>query len=313
MSVRTSTPGVAIVVTHYRSPDDLRANLQSIVEFGGPDVTEVWITDSEASVGLRELVREVMPQAHYLPFRRNVGYAALVNMGVAASSASYVMVMNADVRLTAGSVAGLAQELRDAPDVGVVFPQLRYGDNSLQHSAFAFHRPSTVVYRRTPLGRLPWGRRELERFMQAEALSAAVRSGTSIDVDWSLGAAMMFRREMFEQVGGLDEDYFLYFEDVDWCLRAWRAGWRCTLLPTATCIHTYSRASSHGGMLGLFVNPLTRRHIRSAVRFFRLYGRRVARPDGEDQRALEASRHLEDLGASAADTPEPQLLARAAR
>jgi N-acetylglucosaminyl-diphospho-decaprenol L-rhamnosyltransferase len=238
----------------------------------------VWIVDSEAISGVREAVREIMPDAHYLPFRRNVGFAALVNMGVAASTAANIMVMNADVRLTPGSLEELARELDQTQDVGVVFPQLRYADNSLQHSTFAFYRPSTVVYRRTALGKSPWGRRELERFMASESIAAALGSGAPVDVDWSLGAAMMIRRETFEDVGPLDEEYFLYFEDVDWCFRAWRAGWRCSYLPTATCIHHYGRASAAGGLLGLITNRLTRRHIRSAVRFFRLYGPRGTRP-----------------------------------
>ena len=278
MSARKKRGDVAIVVTHYRNREDLSKNLTSIAEFGGRRVAEVWIADSEATPGVRSFVHTILPEARYLPFRRNVGYAALVNMGVAASSTPYVLVMNADVSLTAGSVAALASQLDQTPDVGVLSPQLRYSNDSLQHSTFAFYRPSTVLYRRTILGRSRWGRRELERFMGADDPTATSTSDVPVDVDWALGAAMMIRRETLEEVGPLDERYFLYFEDVDWCLRAWRAGWRCSYLPTAICIHSYARASARGGILGLLTNPLTRRHVRSAARFFWLYGRRVTRP-----------------------------------
>jgi len=269
---------VAVVVTHYRNPDDLRRNLLSIATHGGLRIGEVWVVDSEAMSAARKVVREIMPDAHYLPFRLNVGFAALVNMGVAASTAPYVLVLNADVELTQGCVEELANELDQEPDRGVVFPQLRYADNSPQHSTFAFYRPTTVLYRRTALGKSRRGREDLDRFMAEEPLAAALASGTPFDVDWALGAAMMIRRDAFEDVGPFDEKYFLYFEDVDWCLRAWCGGWRCSYVPTATCIHEYARASATGGFLGMVSNRLTRRHIRSAVRFFRLYSLRVDRP-----------------------------------
>jgi GT2 family glycosyltransferase len=276
MAAGESNGDVAVVITHYRNPDDLRRSLMSIPP-AGLRIAEVWVVDSEAISGVRELVREIMPRAHYLPFRLNVGFAALVNMGMAASTAQYVCVLNADVQLAEGCVDELASELDRESDLGVVFPQLRYVNDSLQHSTFAFYRPSTVLYRRTFLGKSRWGRRELDRFMVREPLEAALMSGRPFDVDWSLGAAMMIRRDTFEHVGPFDEEYFLYFEDVDWCLRAWRSGWRCSFLPTATCIHNYGRASAAGGFLGLLTNRLTRRHIRSAMRFFRLHGLRVDR------------------------------------
>jgi hypothetical protein len=81
-------------------------------------------------------------------------------------------------------------------------------------------------------------------------------------------------------VGLMDERYFLYFEDVDWCLRCWQAGWKVQYLPTATCRHAHGRASASGGLLGLVTNPLTRTHLTSAIRFFRKYGRRPTRETG---------------------------------
>lgn len=278
MNARKGGGDVGIVVTHYRNRDDLFTNLTSIAQFGGARVAEVWIADSQAIAGVRDFVHELLPEARYLPFRRNVGYAALVNMGAAASSTPYIMVLNADVSLTPGCVEALASELDRTPDIGAISPQLRYADDSPQHSTFAFHRPSTVLYRRTILGRSRWGRRELERFMGVDCSAMGAATGEPVDVDWTLGAALMIRRETFDEVGPLDERYFLYFEDVDWCLRAWRAGWRCSYLRTAICIHGYARASANGGVAAVLTNPLTRRHVRSAVRFFRLYGLRPSRP-----------------------------------
>jgi N-acetylglucosaminyl-diphospho-decaprenol L-rhamnosyltransferase len=269
---------VAVVITHYRNPEDLRRCLESVTAVGGSRVTEVWVADSEAATDTRALVAATSPMARYLPFRRNVGFAALVNMGAAASRASYVLVLNADVELTEGAIETLAAYLDLNPETGVAFPQLRYPDDELQHSVFAFHRPTTVFYRRTPLGRLSAGRRELARFLDPTRLERAVETGENIDVDWALGASMLIRRETLLDVGPLDEEYFLYFEDVDWCLRVWKAGWQCRFVPAAVCRHDYGRGSSVGGMLGIATNPLLRWHIRSAIRFFAKHGPQVARP-----------------------------------
>jgi GT2 family glycosyltransferase len=76
----------------------------------------------------------------------------------------------------------------------------------------------------------------------------------------------------------LDERYFLYFEDVEWCLQFWRHGWRVVYLPKVSCTHTWSRASRKGGMWGIVTNPLARRHLKSGLRFFRRNGLRCARP-----------------------------------
>jgi N-acetylglucosaminyl-diphospho-decaprenol L-rhamnosyltransferase len=275
---------VAIVVTHYRNPQDLERCLRSIAAYGGPRVTEVWVADSQAAPETRSLVDSALPTARYLPFRQNVGFAALVNMGAAASKTPYILVLNADVELTEGTIDALAGHLDTNPGTGVAFPQLRYPDDTLQHSVFAFYRPITVFYRRTPLGKTPAGRRELARFLDPEELQDAVATGTPIDVDWALGAAMLIRRQTLLDVGPLDETYFLYFEDVDWCLRVWAAGWRCRYIPEAWCRHDYGRGSAAGGTMGLLTNPLLRWHIRSAIRFFVKHGHHVRRAPVPDPR-----------------------------
>jgi hypothetical protein len=140
--------------------------------------------------------------------------------------------------------------------------------------------------RRTPLGRTGWGRAELKRFELADEVDSARAIGQPIDVDWLMGAVVLVRRSSVLESGRLDERYFLYFEDVEWCLQFWRKGWRVVYLPTVSCTHRWSRASHKGGVWGLVVNPLTRRHLRSCVRFFRRNGLNCVRPEiGDKARA----------------------------
>lgn len=274
----SSPPRVAVVITHYRSVSDLNRCLRSIAEHGGDRVAEVVVCDSAALPRHSDAVHDALPRARYLGFQRNVGYAALVNAGVTLSHAEYVLVLNADVELGAGAVDQLAAHLDAHDRVAVAAPRLDGLDGELQHSTFRFYRPMTVLYRRTPLGRTGRGRRELSRFLADDELLGSLRSGAPIEVDWALGAALLLRRAAFDDVGPLDERYFLYFEDVDECLRCWRAGWSVHFLPTARVRHAHARASAGGGLLGVVTNPLLRTHITSAARFFRHNGLHPQRP-----------------------------------
>jgi N-acetylglucosaminyl-diphospho-decaprenol L-rhamnosyltransferase len=273
-----SVGDVAVVVTHYRNARDLVTCLRSLAANGGQRVREVLVCDSEALPEHEPVVLEAHPGARYLGFERNVGFSALVNAGVEATTAPYVLVLNADIVVAPGTIDLLAAHLDRADEVGVVLPRLVGADGEFQHSVFRFYKPMTVAYRRTPLARLPRGRRELGRFLDRATLDVAVATGQPVDIDWGLGASWLVRRTAWARTGPMDVEYFLYFEDVDWFLRCWQAGWRVQYLPTACCRHAHGRASASGGLLGLFTNPLARVHVRSALRFFRKHGMRPTRP-----------------------------------
>lgn len=271
---------VAVVITHYRSPEVLDASLRALAAARDERLEEVVVVDCDAGAhnDLEQRLAREHPWVSYVPARTNVGFGALVNAGLIRTSAEYVLVMNADVRVSSGAVDALAEHLDTDLSCGLVAPLLRNGDGSLQHTVFRFHRPSTVVYRRTPLGRTTAGRTELDRFLDRDALERAVLDGGAVEADWVLGAAMCVRRSAVERVGAMDAAYFLYFEDVDWCLRFWQDGWAVHYLPTATATHDHGRASAEGGVLAALRNPLTRVHIRSAFRFFGKHGTSVQRP-----------------------------------
>jgi N-acetylglucosaminyl-diphospho-decaprenol L-rhamnosyltransferase len=274
---------VSVIVTHYRSPDDLARCLSTLQRLPGAQHLEVLVADSDAQDGTAEVVRRNHRSARYIPVPLNCGYAALVNIGMTATARPFMLVINADILLSADAIPELLRHLLDNPDVGIVGPALQYGSGAAQVSAFAFYRPHTILCRRTPLGRTRWGRAELKRFELADEVSNARAVGRPIDVDWLMGAIVLVRRSAVLESGRLDERYFLYFEDVDWCLQFWRKGWRVVYLPTVSCTHRWSRASHKGGLLGLLVNPLTRRHLRSCVRFFWRNGVNCARPEIGDK------------------------------
>ncbi len=125
------------------------------------------------------------------------------------------------------------------------------------------------MYRRTILGKTPWGKRALERYFSQDSDREQEQ-----DVDWLLGAALLMRREVSEKIGHFDERFFLYFEDEDLCRRIWEAGSRVTYTPVAFFVHFYQRESQVSHLWEVLTNRKTRMHIKSGVQYFWKYRQR---------------------------------------
>jgi N-acetylglucosaminyl-diphospho-decaprenol L-rhamnosyltransferase len=198
-----------------------------------------------------------------VPLERNAGYAAAVNRAAATVPGRDLLLLNPDVEPTGvEALERMCGLLAERPEVAVVGPRLLYPDGGVQPSA---RLPASLA---AMLGSLPAGRllpplaRRYERYL---AVSHADRP---ITVDWVIGAAMLIRRRAFDELGGLDEGFFLYMEDADFCRRCAKAGWRVVYLPAATMVHTYARLSSSGAA-SLRTSPARRRHYASLARYWR--------------------------------------------
>ena len=280
-------PALTVVVTHYKSVPALEASLRSVRDAVDLERTEVVVADSEEQPGTRQLVHGIVPGATFLGFADDVGYAVSVNAALRVTTAPYVLVLNADVRVGRDTVERLVGALEHDPSLGLVGPVLRYDDGTRQDSAFRFYRPTTVLHRRTATGRTPWGRAALRRF-EEPSRQVERADGELVPTDWLLGAAVVLRRSALASVGPVDVRYFMYFEDVDWCLRFWRAGWRVAVVPGAEAHHTYGRASRGKGPKALLTNEMARIHVRSAITFFGTHGLRPTR-DAAVPAPLEAA------------------------
>ena len=127
--------------------------------------------------------------------------------------------------------------------------------------------PKTIVYRRVPFLRSSEAaKREMDRYMMLDWDHAETR-----DVDYLLGACLVVRREAYEKVGGFSPEFFMYFEDQDWCRRMWLAGWRVVYYPGASMIHYHRRETAEGNFLQQLRNPLTRAQMKSARIYFKKY------------------------------------------
>jgi GT2 family glycosyltransferase len=247
----------AVVVSHGNA-----AELERLLPALAPQVDElVVVANVPGSAGL--LPEGVTLIANDTP----LGFGANVNLGVAATTAELVCSVNPDAIPAPGAVAALRAFLEATPRAGVAGPAMVYPDGTLQPSRRRFPTVLGTIVRRTPL-RLVFDPYKLQRrhYLLGEHPEAAV------EADWMLGGFLMLRRAMLDELGGFDEGFFLYGEDIDLCYRAWRAGWSCWYVPGAVVEHEHQAVTDR--------RLLTRRtlwHWRGILRFVRKHPELLAR------------------------------------
>jgi N-acetylglucosaminyl-diphospho-decaprenol L-rhamnosyltransferase len=264
---------VSVVVTHYRQPEQLLSCIAAIHrQTVRPE--EVFVVDSAALPLTETRLAAAYPTVRYKGFADNVGFAKLVNYGLLATAGEAILVLNADTELAPDAVQHLVDALSDSR-VGIAAPTLLNPDGTVQPSAFAFYSPLTVLARRTAYGRSRRGALELSRFGLQERRAREGGQPERVPVGWALGAALLVRRDALADVGLMDEGFFMYFEDVDWCLRSWQAGWSVVWAPKAACMHIHGGASRKSGDRRA-INRYAAVHARSGARYFRKHGIRPA-------------------------------------
>ncbi|MCK4306258.1 MAG: glycosyltransferase [Candidatus Eisenbacteria sp.] len=248
---------VSIVIVHYRSPGLLAKCLRKIEEARLDLSCEILIVDN-APLDTSAAELAAKHGAVYLHNARNIGYGRAVNQGMSAARGRHYLILNPDVEIKPGSIEALCEYMDTHPSAGICGPKLFSTDGSLQYSARTCYTPKIILLRRTPLGKLFPNARALREHLMMDWDHNDAR-----DVDWMLGGALMVRPDAVTDVGGMDERFFLYFEDVDWCSRMHRRGWRVVYVPQAEMVHAHQRVSARG-----FLSPGQRMHIGSALRFY---------------------------------------------
>jgi len=254
---------VSAVIVTYNSRDEVAQCLDSLARHTTRDGCEVVVVDNRSADGTAELVEAGYPWVRLIRSARNAGLSAGINAGVVASSGEFTAVINPDVRFESDVLSPLAAYLREHHDVGVVAPKLLNDDGSLQLSCRTFPGYSTAMFNRySLLTRLIPGNRWSREYLMSDFDHASIR-----DVDWVSGAALMFPRRVFDELGGWDDGLFLFNEDVDFCRRVHDAGYRVVYDPAVFVYHTIgvSKAAS--------ARMIVERH-RSIWRYYRKHLRR---------------------------------------
>lgn len=236
---------VDVVIVNFNAADHLDACLASVV--GAAGVDSVTVVDN-ASTDRSMAVVGGHPAVRWLPTGANLGFGRAANRGVASTSAPLVLVLNPDAVVLPGTIEILTESLAVRTRCAAIGPRVENPDGTVYPSARAF--PNLVdAIGHGFVGLLRADNRWSRRYLAGDR------------VDWVSGTAMLVRREAFEAVGGFDEDYFMYVEDVDLCWRFRDAGWDVHYEPAAGVVHVIG-GSSEGRALRMIAA-----HHRSLWRF----------------------------------------------
>ncbi|HLF27856.1 MAG TPA: glycosyltransferase family 2 protein [Anaerolineae bacterium] len=254
---------LSIVIVNWNVRELLRRCLASIFVADLPRM-EVIVVDNASSDGSSEMLRAEFPQVMLLANAHNRGFPAGNNQAFAVARGRYVMTLNPDTELIGQALTGMLAYLDAHPQVGALGPQLLNPDGSIQSSRRRFPTLSTALFESTWLqGLAPHG--VLQRYYMEDIAPNVMQ-----EVDWLVGACILVRREVLQTVGGFDEAFFMYSEELDWCKRIQSAGWKIVYLPEAKVIHHTGRSSEQA---------VAARHIHfqtSKVRYFRKHHGRWA-------------------------------------
>jgi GT2 family glycosyltransferase len=247
------TVKVSAVVVSHGNAADLERSLPALA----PQVDELLVIQN---------VPERRPSGvRVLENARPLGFAANVNRGVRETSGELVLTVNPDAVAHEGAVAALREFLAARPRAGVAGPRMLYPDGTPQPSRRSFPTVAGTLVRRTPLRLLRDPYRHQARHYNLGAVPAE-----PVEADWMLGGFLLLRRAMLDELGGLDEGFRLYGEDIDLCYRAAKAGWERWYVPAAVVEHEHKAETDR--------RILTRRtlwHWRGILRFVRKHPERL--------------------------------------
>jgi GT2 family glycosyltransferase len=247
----------AVVIVNHNDRDNLRLCLASI-----PAGVATVVVDNASTDGSVDLVRADYPWAQVLADGTNPGYGAAANKGIRLCSTDYVLLLNTDTVLAADTLRTLQEYLDEQPAAAIAGPCLVNPDGSVQASVFPMPGTLRWLLENDPvapvLGLVAGARKKFYRF-------APPTRPTS--VPWVLGAVLAIRRDAFLEVGGFDETFFLYFEEVDLCARIRAAGGEVHFVPTTAVVHTGGTSTSQVRTRAAV------EHFRSTLRFYRRHYR----------------------------------------
>ena len=222
-----------IIIVNHNSTDYLLSCLRSVYDSLQGLSAKVFVQDnaSEDDVGR---VNKAFPKVILSKNSCNMGFSKAANNALKESTAPYIVLLNPDTHVLHGFFECVLRYMEEHPDVGIIGPKILNRDGSVQGSARSFPTLLTAFFGRNSLltGWFP-----NSRFVRQSITTTGSDGVSPMAVDWVSGACMVVRKKAIDDVGLMDERFFMYWEDVDWCKRMWHSGWKVVYFPQASIIH----------------------------------------------------------------------------
>jgi len=268
---------LSIIIINYKTPTHLRQCIKSIQKNEPKLDYEIIVVDNNSQDGTAEMIEDDFiydyknrktDKVDIIANKKNLGFPTAANQGIKKSKGKHILLLNPDITVLENTLEKMITYMNQHKDIAVLAPKLINPNGSIQHSCFSkFTSPQLVIYRRTLFGKLRRGKKLVDSFTMESWDHSKER-----DVAWILGSCMLVSKDAIEKVGLMDERFFMYMEDVDWCRRFWNAGYRVHYYPNTQMVHYYAReSSSEAGLLNAVSKKQTRVHITSAIKFFLKY------------------------------------------
>jgi len=228
---------LSIIILNYKTKNLLKQCLKNIVNLNLPVQYEIIVVDNNSQDGCEEMMRKNFPIFKFIQAGENRGMGAGNNVGIHIAQGKNVLILNPDVALLEGSIENLIDFIESDARIGCVAPKLLYPNKNYQQSRYRFPKFLFLpILIRTGLGR--FGKKILdEYFMRTFSIDEAHK------IDWARGSALLFRKDILDKIGGFDEGFFMYMEDVDWCRRFWENGFKVVYYPEAQMLHYHGKGS----------------------------------------------------------------------
>ena len=230
---------LSIIIVNWNTKSHLAACLDSIERHPPEGEFEVIVVDNDSSDGSAQMVRECFPDITLIEQVKNVGYAEGNNRGIRASSGRYVLLLNPDTEIKPGALDALVKFADEHPEAAAVGCRLVGPDGKVQRSCRSFPDPIGVLFEYTwlsylfPKSRL-FGRYRMTYF----------RYNQEAEVDQPMGSCLLLSRKAIEDVGMFDQEFAIFFNEVDWCFRAKQKGWKVYFTPAAEVVHHGAASTS---------------------------------------------------------------------
>jgi N-acetylglucosaminyl-diphospho-decaprenol L-rhamnosyltransferase len=225
-------PDLSVSVVTFRAPALLRRCLQALATERPLLELDVTVVDNASGDETLQLLEAEFPWVHVIANPDNVGFGRAHNQVLRQARGRYWLVLNSDTAPQPGALRAVVEFLDANPDVAVAGPRLRYPSGEVQPSRRRFPTAATLFMESTQLQRFWPDNAVLRRFYVKDMPESAIQ-----DVDWLVGASLFIRAAAAAEVGLLDERFFMYSEELDWCRRFRARGWRVVYVPSAEVMH----------------------------------------------------------------------------
>lgn len=253
---------LSIVILNYKTKNLSKALLKNLLDLNLPFEHEIIVVDNASYDGIAEVITEKFPNVKFIQSKKNGGFAYGNNLGLKQATGKYIMICNPDLAILTKAVEEMVAYMDEHPEVGLAGPRLINADKSIQYSCTAFPDWHLPIYRRTIFSETNSGQAWLEKYLLKN-----LDHSKNFFVPALFGACLIIRRSAMDQVGFLDERYFMYMEDLDWSRRFWEKGFRVAYIGQAEVIHLHRRQSAADNLPKSFFSRSARHHIISFMKY----------------------------------------------